>query len=160
MGYYVRAFCKSEKVPSVKEISEWLKRRGFQYSFEITDDGIDQESSEWKQISLKYKDGKQPILVECNRDDGTDSCLVRQEVEEFVELVGKPGLSLAKRRVVKHLRDTPFIICCRLLTADIDDDGYDANGEFLRYFLENCGGMIQADGEGFYEGERLVVELK
>jgi len=28
----------------------------------------------------------------------------------------------------------------RLLTSDIDDDGYDANGEFLRYFFEHCDG--------------------
>jgi hypothetical protein len=46
------------------------------------------------------------------------------------------------------------------LLDDIDDDGYNAVATFLRYFVEYCGAMIQADGEGFYEGDRVLVELK
>jgi hypothetical protein len=45
------------------------------------------------------------------------------------------------------------------LLGDIDDDGYTAAGVFLSYFVDHCGGLIQADGEGFYERERLLVEL-
>ncbi len=160
MGYYVRAFCKADKVPSANSVLKWLDARGFQFSIEISDTGIDAYSCEWKQISLKYKDDKLPILVDCDRDDGSDSCLMRKEINEFLELIGKPGLFSAKRRVVKHLRDTRFVIACQLPVSDIGDDGYDANGEFLRYFLENCEGMIQADCEGFYDGETLVVELR
>jgi len=160
MGYYVRVFCKAEKVPSVKDILGWLKGRGCRYSIEINTPEVDRDSCEWKQLSLEYKEGKLPILVECWRDDGTESCAMHGEIDEFLESVGKAGLSLAKRRVVKHLKGTRFTIACQLPVSDIDDDGYDANGEFLRYFLENCEGMIQADGEGFYEGERLIVKIR
>ncbi len=51
-------------------------------------------------------------------------------------------------------------MAAELATSDIDDDGYDALGNLLAYFVENNGGMIQADGEGFYEGDRLIVELE
>ena len=46
------------------------------------------------------------------------------------------------------------------LLDDIDDDRYYAVATFLTYFVEYCGAMIQADGEGFYEGDRVLVEFK
>jgi hypothetical protein len=160
MGYYVRAFCKSSDVPAIGDVLRWLDGRGCRLWVDDPEERVDLDSADWEEIALKYKDGKLPILVECNRDEGAEGCLMKQEVKEFLEFIGKPGLSLAKRRVIKHLRDTRFTVACRLLSGDIDDDGFDANGEFLRYFVENCGGMIQADDEGFYEGSTIVVELK
>ena len=81
MGYYVRVFCKAEKLPSVNDVLEWFDARGCQYSIEIAD-------------------------------------------------------------------------------PDIDDDGLEANWKFLRYFERHFGGMIHADGEGFYENERLIVKVR
>jgi len=108
-------------------------------------------------VELSYKSGKQPIVVECNRDEGTDS-LAHQEVAEFTELIGKPGRSAGKRRVLEQIAATKFIVSCQLL-SDIDDDGYEANYQFLSYFVENCHGMIQADGEGFYEADKIIVRV-
>ncbi|MGY3317308.1 hypothetical protein ACVWZ7_000411 [Arthrobacter sp. TE12232] len=34
-----------------------------------------------------------------------------------------------------------------------------ALGDILRYLIDNNGAMIQADGEGFYEGEKIIVAL-
>jgi hypothetical protein len=50
-------------------------------------------------------------------------------------------------------------VCCQLL-SDIDDDGFEANGQLLDYFVDKHEGIIQADGEGFYDGRNLAVELK
>jgi len=52
----------------------------------------------------------------------------------------------------------PFIIASQLLN-DIEDDGYNANGWFLDYFVQHCGGMIHADGEGFYDGDKIILEM-
>jgi len=46
-----------------------------------------------------------------------------------------------------------------LPTSDIDEDGYTALGHVLTYFVNNNAAIIQADGEGFYEGEKVIVEL-
>ena len=46
------------------------------------------------------------------------------------------------------------------LLGDIDDDGYTAAGVFLRFFVQHSGAMIQADGEGFYESDRLLVQVE
>ncbi|WP_458111062.1 hypothetical protein M1D88_11770 [Arthrobacter sp. R1-13] len=52
-----------------------------------------------------------------------------------------------------------FIVAARLPVFDFDDDGYTALGHVLIYLVENNGAMIQADGEGFYEGGKVIVVL-
>ncbi|MDH3613449.1 MAG: hypothetical protein OES10_09225 [Gammaproteobacteria bacterium] len=121
----------------------------------VTDD--DRKSVSWSQAEFNYKEDNQPIVVEININSGDDS-LAAEESQEFFDKIGKPGLSISKRRVLNHLKNTRFIVCCQLL-SDIDDDGYHWNGELLNYFVKNHGGMIQADGEGFYDGRKIVVEL-
>ena len=173
MGYYVRAFCTASKVPDLAAIQSWLRERGSaavidgpDRAVEAAQQGVSKppvlelQSSDWEQVAVVYRTGKLPILAECNRDDGTDTSLLRQELEEFIELIAEPGLSEPKKQVLEHLRSTKFIIACQLPTSDIEDDGYDANGDFLTYFVEQCGGMIQADGEGFYEGAEVIVKLR
>jgi hypothetical protein len=29
----------------------------------------------------------------------------------------------------------------------------------LSYYIENCGGLVHAQDEGFYEGDRIILEL-
>lgn len=172
MSYYVRAFCTASEVPDLATIQSWLRERGAaaviddpNHAVEAAQAGVskppvlDLQTSDWEQVAVVYRTGKLPILAECNRDDGTDESLLRQELEEFIELIGQPGSSAPKKRVLEHLHSTKFVIACQLPSSDIEDDGYDANGDFLSYFVEQCGGMIQADGEGFYEGAKVIVKL-
>ena len=155
MGYYVRAFCTSPAVPDLASIQTWL--RAHKSAAVIDDPG---DTSDWEHAEISYRAGKLPILAECNRDDGTPDCLMRTEVAEFVEFVEEAGASEDAARVLKHLTDTKFIIACQLPSSDIEDAGIDANGDFLSYFVLHSGGMIQADGEGFYDGGRLILALK
>jgi hypothetical protein len=172
MGYYVRAFCTEPEVPTLASIQDWLRKLG---SRAILDEAnhaaesagvgelrppiLDLNTPDWEQIAIAYRAGKLPILAECNRDGDGDGDLMREEVAEFVEMVEEAEDAVAKQRVLKHLAATRFIIACQLPTSDIEDDGYDANGEFLRFFVEHCGGMIQADGEGFYDGDKVIIQL-
>ena len=157
MGYCIRAFCASEKVPTPRALLEYAKKKGVSLALEV--DGIDIDNANWNQLEWVYKDGKLPILMECNRDTSEDG-LLRKEIDEFLDFIGKPGFSLAKRRVIGHLKESKYIIACQLPTSDIDDDGYDANGTLLTYFVENHSAIIQADGEGFYEGNKVVVAIE
>ena len=158
MGYYVRAFCKSSRIPTINEVLKRLSERDIHISID-EEDKEESNSKDWEKISLFYKDGNLPIVAECNRNDGTNDCLFRKEINEFLEFIGKPGFFFAKRKVIKHLEDAKYIICCQLL-SDIDDDGFDANGEFLSHFVKHCQGMIHAGGEGFYEGNKIIVKLR
>lgn len=60
--------------------------------------------------------------------------------------------------VTEHLAATQAIVAAQL-PFDLDEDGYEANYEFLKFFATQCEGMAQADGEGFYAGDKLVVRL-
>lgn len=63
------------------------------------------------------------------------------------------------KAVISRLRDTRFIIACQLPVSDRDDDGYDANGELMSFVAAQCDGLIQADGEGFYDGDEMLLAL-
>jgi hypothetical protein len=155
MGYYVRAFCKSHVVPTIGTVEEAL-RSGLPHArFETSEL---RTSNQWSQIELHYKGGKDPVVVEININTGPES-LAAEECLEFVEAIGDPQSSKPKAHVIEHLRSTRYIVCCQLL-SDIDDDGFEANGQLLDYFVDKHEGIIQADGEGFYDGRNLAVELK
>ena len=81
-------------------------------------------------------------------------------VDARFERIGAVGKNKIKKRIVDHLKATRFIIALRLPKADMDDAGWDANGQILTYFLDHCGALIQADGEGFYEGAKLILEIE
>jgi hypothetical protein len=156
MGYFTRVFCKSEIKPSIKQILDRINSLG--YSVNSNLDPNESDSKDWTNFELNYKDGKLPILVEVNKLGDSDG-LAEDEIEEFQESIGKPRLfSSNKKKVLKHLEQTKFILCNQLPTSDIDDDGYDINGELMSIFVYEYDGMIQCDGEGFYFEGKLIVE--
>ncbi len=61
----------------------------------------------------------------------------------------------------EHVRRARFIATTRLVKDDVTEDGYDFNGWILEFFQENCNGIVQMDGKGFFspKGE-LIVELQ
>jgi len=148
MPYYVRAFCTATRPPTINAVMQCLRQRGLDCTAQV-DDRSELDSPAWQQFELIYKPANGPIVVECNRDDGEDS-LAKAECQEFIEEVADLEDSPEKVKVVEHLRKTRFIVSCQLL-SDCDDDGYEANGQFLDYFVDKFGAMVQADGEGFYE---------
>ena len=156
MGYYVRAFCTSPEVPCIKIVLADLQNRGLAVRAEV-DDEAKLVSADWSQFDLFYKPDKKPVVVECNRDDGDES-LCRKECNEFIEEIHELDDTPSRDRVIGHLKRTTFVVVCQLL-SDIDDDGYTANGEFLAYFVRHCGGLVQADGEGFYEGDEITLDM-
>lgn len=48
-----------------------------------------------------------------------------------------------------------------MVKKDMTDEGYDFNGWILEFFQENCNGIVQIDGQGFYspKGE-LIVDME
>ncbi|MHC4867255.1 MAG: hypothetical protein ACYTEX_24535 [Planctomycetota bacterium] len=157
MGYFVRVFCRTEKVPTIGEVLNWVRARNIVLAASVGAKGVDVHSNKWERIELKYKEGNNPIVVEISEDTGLQDCLFRKEIEEFIEMLAHVSPSLATRKVTKHLQKSKFIVANQLL-SDIDEEGYMANDALLAYFVKYCQGMIQADGEGFYKGTKLIVE--
>jgi hypothetical protein len=159
VSYYVRAFCTTGEPPAIRPILDFAKERGFVVEGVSNATGLDDPA--WEQAAVVYKTGKSPILLEINREQaGEDGSLFREEIEEFLEFLEDAPNNSNRKRVEQHLRETRFTVAAQLATSDIDDDGYNALGNMLRYFVEHNGGMIQADGEGFYDGNEVIVALE
>jgi hypothetical protein len=149
MGYYLRVFCMSPEIPSLRAVFEWAEVRDVR----LDAPSADVDAPSWRQAEVVYKTGRQPFVAETDADQ-----LLREEVEEFVEFLEDVDDSSEKQKVLDHLEQSKAVVSTQLL-GDVDDDGYAAAGTFLTFFVEHCGGLIQADGEGFYDGNRLIVEL-
>lgn len=160
MGYYTRVFCKSEKNPTIKEILESvdINSRFKGVYTNLSDKEIN--SRNWKGFELFYNKDKLPILVEINRIAEPEG-FAKEEIEEFKAFIGKPKLfETKKRKVVKHLNKTKFIVCNQLATSDIDEKGEDINGCVLWFFERNFEGIVQVDGEGIYIDEKYLIPIE
>lgn len=149
MSFYLRAFCKSDEVPPLREVFKWAEGQGVQLRAPSAD--LDEQS--WEQAEVAYKADRQPFTAEVNTSD-----FLQEEVEEFIEFLEDVDQSPERQKVLDHLEQSKAVIAAQLV-GDIDDEGYAAIGAFLSYYVEHCGGLIQTDGEGFYEGDRLIVAL-
>jgi hypothetical protein len=156
MGYYVRAFCSSDEIPSLRAILDWANAAGVPLELDVDHVSPDLDAANWREAEIRYKPAKQPIQVNVTRSGDE---LLSEEVGEFVEFLEDVPESPARRKVLHHLKKTKAIVAAQLL-GDVDDDGHLAAGTFLDFFTEHCGGKIQADAEGFYEGDELIVELE
>jgi hypothetical protein len=162
MAYYLRAFCTSDQVPTLAAVLNWVKERGVTLTVNPADIPDGGDTTEWGMTPSRfyYAEGKEPFLVELNRRDSDDS-IAAQEINEFLGMLEEVKKTPRKRNdVMKHLRDSKFVVACQVPTADIDDAGFHAIDVFLAYFLVHSGGMVQADGQGFYDMGKLIVELE
>lgn len=158
VSYYVRAFCTHGDPPPLGPVLAYSAERGASLTLDPEISNPDVDDGDWEQVGVVYKENKASILFEVNRDEGDES-LMREEIVEFIELLEDAPKGWNRRRVEKHLRKTRFIVSARLPVFDIDDDGYAALGHVLTYLVENNGAMTQADGEGFYEGGKVILVL-
>ena len=132
MGYFTRVFCKSDNRPSINKILNQLNSKGFNPTINLNKDEI--KSTNWTSFELYYDENKLPILIECNQI-GTEEKLAEEEINEFREFIGKPIFyDFTKKRILSHLDESKYIICNQLPTSDIDELGYEVNGEILKYF--------------------------
>jgi len=154
MGQYVRAFCTAPSSPPLDAILERLAGRGVRLVPTDTDPH-EVRSAEWEEVALADGSGRPPMLVTCGRDHRSGLNHVREELQGFIEFLRDVPASSERQRVLDHLRATKFIVACQLP----EDDLAGAARAFLSYFEESCGGLVQADGEGFYDGDHLLLPV-
>ena len=114
----------------------------------------------WVHVALGYHREKKPVQVFCIRNAGTYQDVFTQEQTGFsgqLSAFGDVEAELSKEFVVR----ANFILVTRILKNDISEEGYDFNGWILEFFQENCTGIVQIDGQGFFspQGE-LVVDMQ
>jgi hypothetical protein len=151
MGLYVRVFCKSETVPTLRAAFDFTNE--FDVAFTVEDHAA-LDDPNWNQVDLRFAPESSWALVECDRNND----LVAAEVHEFSEAIGPAGRSKHKKTIVAHLQATRFILSCQLPT-DYPDDLWSAVECLLGHVVAHCEGLLQVDNVGIFLGEKLAWKV-
>lgn len=156
---YSRVFCLREDSPPLRLLLDFLKSKNHVPLVPKMDPAA-LDDWDWVQISLGYHRERQPLQLFCIRDRGSYKDVFEAEQTAFLNrlVVYDDEEGQIARDFVRKAR---FIATTRMLKNDITEEGYDFNGWILEFFQENCNGIVQIDGQGFFspKGE-LVVDME
>jgi hypothetical protein len=157
--FFTRVFCLRKEPPPLGLLVEFLKARG---ATPIIPSEVNEKllnSWNWVGVEIGYAKDKRPILLTCVRKGSAQDEVFKQDIEGFLNFV-EAHREIDNWRVADQLHACRFYVATILDKNDITEEGYDFNGWILQFFQENCDGMVQIDGKGFYnvEGE-MIFEL-
>jgi len=113
----------------------------------------------WVGVELTYNKDRAPILLTCVRKDSAQGEIFDQDIQGLLNFA-EAHRELDNWQVVDQLRGCRFYVATILDKNDITEEGYDFNGWILQFFQENCNGMVQIDGQGFFDAEgEVLLEL-
>ncbi len=156
---YSRVWCIRDNSPPLRLLLDYLKSRGqLPLHTKVDPEALDDWA--WVQLTLGYNRERKPIQLFCLRDRGTYKDLLEEERKHFFERLAvhdDEEAGLAQHYVTK----ARFLVTTGYVQSDMTEEGYDFNGWVLQFFQENCDGIVQVDGQGFFSprGE-LVVEME
>jgi len=157
--FFTRVFCLRKEPPPLGLLIEFLKARG---ASPIIPEGVNEKllnSWNWVGVEIGYHRDRKPILLTCCRKGSAQDEIFKQDVDGLLQFVDAHR-EIDNWRVADHLRGCRFFIASIVDKNEITEEGYDFNGWILQFFEENCDGMVQIDGQGFYspDGE-IIFEL-
>ncbi len=156
---YSRVFCQRENSPPLRLLLDFLRVRGHAA---IVPSGINDEALDewaWVQMPLLYHKDRRPIQLFCVRDRGSYRDVYDQEKAQFLEMLSVYE-DVESQLVREYVNRSRFILTTRMTDNDVTEEGYDFNGWILEFYQEQCNGIVQIDGHGFYspKGE-LIVDM-
>jgi hypothetical protein len=141
MGYYMRYFVEDARVPSLTDIASAYADHPS--GARVFDDQLRKGDATHAEFTVSPKGDE----------------LFEEEIEEFRAELADAESGPAKRRVAKCLQNAQAIVAVQVLGGGAVDDSLDLLGPFWDYMDRTYRGLIQADGEGFYDGDDLILEL-
>jgi hypothetical protein len=154
---YSRVFCTRDNSPPLRLLLDYLKSKG-QIPLIPKMDQAALDDWAWVQVSLGYHRERKPIQLFCVRDRGSYQDVLDKERAQFLERLTVFD-DIEAQLVREYVTRTRFILTTRL-PRDITEEGYDFNGWILEFYQENCNGIVQVDGQGFYSPKGdLIVEM-
>lgn len=162
----IRVFCTASTLPSLRDCLGFAAGAGEGVILAIDIDDIaavDADSSSWSAVRLLYREDASPLTVTVVRD--TDAAPgFRTTLQYFLTALN--GNTDAPASTVRaHLTATRAIVTVALpaLPADpdetdeTDEDALESVAWFTRIFVEQYGGLLQADGDGFYDRDNDLI---
>jgi hypothetical protein len=148
MGYYMRFFDTSEKPVTIVEIEDALRHVDPAYHLEPP------ESAKIPQADLYLRDGLYAEIEINAPGDG----LFEGEIAEMLEFL-EDAEGNGRNRVEMVLKCARRIVSVRVLGQDRESGDTLAGIDPLwRWLFSTRVGLLQADGEGYYDADDLVLE--
>ena len=143
MGYYMRYVLTDERSVGPGDISAALAS--------ASSPCVSREDGNAVVLALE----EEAIAVLELNADGDE--LFEEERDEFLELIEDwPGHG--RRKVAKALRDAKAIVAIQILFSERDmEETLELVDPLLEWLVSNRSGLLQVDGEGFYEGRKLIL---
>lgn len=147
MGYYMRYIATDERSIGLEDIRAAFAEAGTGYSVE----------GEEAEATVAYE-GKPIGHVTLNvPGDG----LFDEERDELIEFVEEGYDDAPRDRVASTLRSANVIVAVQVLFGVGDtDETLDRLAPLWSWLQANRQGLIHADGEGYYDGQELILPLE
>lgn len=156
---YSRVFCTRENSPPLRLLLDFLKSKG-QVPLIPKMEPAALDDWAWVQVSLGYHRERKPIQLFCLRDRGTYQDALEQERKAFLDRLAIYD-DVEGQLVREYVTRARFIATTRMIQSDVTEEGYDFNGWLLEFFQENCNGIVQMDGQGFFSPKGdLIVDMQ
>lgn len=146
MGYYMRFVVTGGPSVTVNDLKQALQQAGDGYRFEESESGM----------TVYCREGRIADITL----DGSGEGMFEGEREELLEFA-EEGRGKGKPRVLAALRAARQIVAVQVLWGSRESETTLSQIDPLwRWLFENCEGLLQADGEGYYEGDRLILQVE
>lgn len=156
MPYSLRVFCRALIGPTPGEILEALSSVKLPAQVD-PDADVDLTDPDWEQLILVASKDGGPLVVD--RDLRGRGNFVADEVDGFLERIAALPASKTRTAVRAHLKGTTQMFSLQVPTTAMDPEGWAIAHAVMRFLVSRCDGIAQADGEGFYEGNDVVLEV-
>jgi hypothetical protein len=148
MGYYIRFFDTSEEPLTIDAIQDGLKKDNPAYRLEAP------ESAKIPQADL-YRGDSLYAEIEINQPG---EGLFESEIREMLEFL-EEAKGISCDRIEKVLRSAKRIVSVRVLYQGRESEETLAGIEPLwKWLFLTRKGLLQADGEGYYDENGLILE--
>jgi hypothetical protein len=168
MTYYLTALCTDGNVPSRGEVLAWAKGREPWLGFVPPGETCPPEeldNQDWHAQGMFYNQDDFFVVDIYRAGDRHDVLgdICASVVDGFRGNLEQLSPSPQRNQVLQHLARTRFVVSVAVPVSQFGDDerAWGAVHLLLDYFVERHGGLVHAEGEGFYDSHgRLLVTMR
>lgn len=143
MPYYIRVFSPNANAATLAGIKEQLQASNLQAKLSASG-----SNEAWEEVTVRHPDGVEICVVEQNKvETGSPG---QEEIGEFLEEIGECQPVTAAGWLRSYLSTVKTIYAIRILFKGAErGQGWDIIEAVKQAILNEVGGVIQADDEGF-----------
>jgi hypothetical protein len=160
MAHFLRVMTKTTNAPTIAVLAEALEQEGFVFATFPKREDERFTTPNWRTFHLSYEEQSRSLMLDRSLR-GQEERELEEDVEEFLEqLQGLEGDEGKKKQVVDILNETNQMFAL-YIPDDITEEGWELAEKLMENLLEMTDGVLQVDGEGFFDKEgELILEME